>query len=629
MQSEPGAPRRRTSRLAVTACIIGLLAPVALFCGYSFGQYGIRRFELYTRVLRAQLAGYALLFIGGAIWVALLVIVLGHVAGRRIRRRSSLIGEGWARAAYVLGYGTLIVYVFFLHIPVTDWPPLISTSEDRAIGWLESLNWAAREYAAAAKKRGFPEALEEFNRIERTKSTAAWLAGLQAQLAESYRLSYRPAARDASGVINEYLAEATPVQPGQSTRASFFIDSTGILRWTSEARGATAQDPEWRARRSRPSTTATEAAMSDARVTSILRVAVGCAAAYAILNPQRGVPHDAAEMGPQMARCLDADVTGKQLGLRFVYQPALPGADGRVSAFELHVRPSVVGRASARSFVVNETGIIRATSENRAARQSDSIVYSPPVTPAQEAVQGFENMAASWLQGLHDCLASYAQKDRLGGLPLDLSALRPPKSDCTSPEIASRKLHGYVFSYLPGAADARGRFQSYTIFSRPLRFGETGKLSFYTDETGVIRQTAENRAARASDPPRASGVDPQANEQIILDRIKLVRTCALSFAENADARTFPESLTQLGPSGTGCASAQIVSGQERGYVLTYSLRRSATGQGNAGFVLIAFPVRHGWTGIRSFLADESGVIRATRIHRLPRADDPVVETLKK
>jgi hypothetical protein len=529
----------------------------------------------------------------------------------------------------VLGYVTLIVYFLFLPIPATDWPPLIPTNEDRAVYWLESLNWAAREYASAAEGRGFPETLEDLNRFEKTKDSAAWLSGVRAQLVHFYKLSYRPDARDSTGVISDYAAEAIPVEPGKSARASFYMDSTGILRWTKEARAATSEDVGWRLSRGRTVTPDKEAAMLDVRIIGVLRAATGCAAAYAVLHPQRGFPRDAAEMGSQKARCWGAILAESRLGYRFDYQPAPAGPDGRVAAFELHARPAAVGKSSAKSFVVDETGFIRSTSENRAASRSDSVVYAPPVPPAQEAVLGFENLAASWLQGLNDCLADYAQKDRDGGLPQDLRALRPPKSICASPDIASRQLQGYSFSFAAGSRDSRGRIQSYTIGARPLRFGETGKRSFYTDETGVIRQTEEDRPARASDSPRASGIDPQANEQVVLDSINQIRACARSFAERSESRHLPQSLLQLGPVGLKCVSAQVASGQAQGYVLAYWPRQSATGQGITGFLLVATPVRHGWTGIRSFLADDSGVIRATKINRRPRADDPVVETLKK
>jgi hypothetical protein len=84
----------RTSRLAMAASIVGMLALVALFSGYSFGQYGIRKFELYAGVLRAQLAANAFAFVGLAFLLSLSAIVLGHVAGWRIRRRSNLVGAG-------------------------------------------------------------------------------------------------------------------------------------------------------------------------------------------------------------------------------------------------------------------------------------------------------------------------------------------------------------------------------------------------------------------------------------------------------------------------------------------------------------------------------------------------------
>jgi hypothetical protein len=56
----------------------------------------------------------------------------------------------------------------------------------------------------------------------------------------------------------------------------------------------------------------------------------------------------------------------------------------------------------------------------------------------------------------------------------------------------------YTLDYAPGKPDAAGRIGSYALTARSGKFGH---LNFYTDESGIIRVTAEGRAANVQDPP--------------------------------------------------------------------------------------------------------------------------------
>jgi hypothetical protein len=57
---------------------------------------------------------------------------------------------------------------------------------------------------------------------------------------------------------------------------------------------------------------------------------------------------------------------------------------------------------------------------------------------------------------------------------------------------------GYEVQYTPGPSDANAVIRSYSLEARP---GNYGYRSFYTDVTGLVRATTENRAATSSDPP--------------------------------------------------------------------------------------------------------------------------------
>jgi len=80
-------------------------------------------------------------------------------------------------------------------------------------------------------------------------------------------------------------------------------------------------------------------------------------------------------------------------------------------------------------------------------------------------------------------------------------------ADLIDTVLAGGQKAGYVFTYTPGphvnapAAGCPPGASSYTVTARPRVYGETGRRSFFTDQTGVIRVTSDDRPATASDPP--------------------------------------------------------------------------------------------------------------------------------
>ncbi len=63
--------------------------------------------------------------------------------------------------------------------------------------------------------------------------------------------------------------------------------------------------------------------------------------------------------------------------------------------------------------------------------------------------------------------------------------------------------YNYRFTFTPGPG-SYGSIASYTLIGQPLEYGVSGKHSYYTDQTGIIHETTENRVATASDPAIAS-----------------------------------------------------------------------------------------------------------------------------
>ena len=115
------------------------------------------------------------------------------------------------------------------------------------------------------------------------------------------------------------------------------------------------------------------------------------------------------------------------------------------------------------------------------------------------------------LEEINKATSAYAT--RFGGVfPKNLGALGPPprnqKADCRAASLLqkpfSAESSGYIFQYRTGlpSSTALGGCEGateYTITARPAAFNKTGYVNFYTDESGIIRCTLQDRLANAHD----------------------------------------------------------------------------------------------------------------------------------
>jgi type IV pilus assembly protein PilA len=67
--------------------------------------------------------------------------------------------------------------------------------------------------------------------------------------------------------------------------------------------------------------------------------------------------------------------------------------------------------------------------------------------------------------------------------------------------IAAPTKSGYKFKYTAGTASANGIVSTYTINADPSVQNSTGQRTFFTDQSGVIRQRTDGTAAAATDTP--------------------------------------------------------------------------------------------------------------------------------
>lgn len=87
-----------------------------------------------------------------------------------------------------------------------------------------------------------------------------------------------------------------------------------------------------------------------------------------------------------------------------------------------------------------------------------------------------------------------------GGYPRDAEGLATACPEARS--WLTQATRGYRLSYAPRPAAGSAHVVGFEVTARPVCFARTGDASLLADETGVVRQTFEDRPARADDPPR-------------------------------------------------------------------------------------------------------------------------------
>ena len=117
------------------------------------------------------------------------------------------------------------------------------------------------------------------------------------------------------------------------------------------------------------------------------------------------------------------------------------------------------------------------------------------VMPAQhtDASREADVRVASAMNGLHSALMSYAAAQPGGSFPNSLEPLGNPAREA----LQFAQSEGYQIQYAPAPPGADGGIRTYVLLARP---GNFGYRSFYSDESGQLRVTRENRAANSQDP---------------------------------------------------------------------------------------------------------------------------------
>ncbi len=114
-----------------------------------------------------------------------------------------------------------------------------------------------------------------------------------------------------------------------------------------------------------------------------------------------------------------------------------------------------------------------------------------PEYSSTEPARRSEARAEEALRAMQAALETYARASG-GNYPANIEALGAAGRSSAQAGLDA----GYTLEYAPGAAGTDGSVRTYVLTARAMRYG---LRNYYTDQTGVIHATRENRVATAQD----------------------------------------------------------------------------------------------------------------------------------
>jgi hypothetical protein len=113
----------------------------------------------------------------------------------------------------------------------------------------------------------------------------------------------------------------------------------------------------------------------------------------------------------------------------------------------------------------------------------------------------YEASAVGSLRTINAAQIEHARTHPDRGFALSLAELGPGSDDALIDSVlASGKKSNYIFILTAAPPDSHGRIVRYNVMARPQHYGKNSRHSFFTDGSGVVRFTTENRPATAQDP---------------------------------------------------------------------------------------------------------------------------------
>jgi len=117
-------------------------------------------------------------------------------------------------------------------------------------------------------------------------------------------------------------------------------------------------------------------------------------------------------------------------------------------------------------------------------------------------MESHETAAADALRSINTAQAEYAKTHRGRGSAASLEDLGPPPgAGLIDGDLANGRRYNYTITLSSAPSDTSGHTPRYILTARPQSYGGFGRRSFFSDESGVTRYTAEDRAPTRQDRP--------------------------------------------------------------------------------------------------------------------------------
>ena len=120
---------------------------------------------------------------------------------------------------------------------------------------------------------------------------------------------------------------------------------------------------------------------------------------------------------------------------------------------------------------------------------------------ARDKVRAYESSCVATLRLINLAQGTYWGGDPKKGYARTLRELGPAGAGILDAAVTSGKKDGYRFRLIPKPVAGHGPITRYTMNARPIKRLFADQRSFFSDESGVIHFTTEDRLATVADPP--------------------------------------------------------------------------------------------------------------------------------
>jgi hypothetical protein len=239
-------------------------------------------------------------------------------------------------------------------------------------------------------------------------------------------------------------------------------------------------------------------------------------------------------------------------------------------------------------------------------------------TPGQ-GVPVNERFATHALQTIHAAEMTFSATAGAGNFG-NLQQLR--NEGFIDAALATGEKYGYRFSlatspFVPGQSFAR-----FQLSAVPLRYGKSGKRSFYIDQSGSIHGEDHNGEPATIKDPLISVCYGEAG---IIASMRALHSAESTYFATAGANFHYGSMAQL--NNLGLIDQALADGEKCGYFFDVVTIAAVPSTGvPASFRVRARPWNYPISGIRSFYIDQTGVLRgADHGGGLPSVKDPPIQ----